>query len=157
MCPTSINNYVRVRSWCDSLPVINACTCCTKKKKILKKKDTAWGVAKWSMKIFKFIWLQPIGSLSNDDNDSRKNGNKLTGLDWQNNIFARASHFFVHFFAWTLLMYLSLVPHSLQKTTSKLVNIIDFFLCVFCIQVVWRYFLATLQKIISYLKLYSIG
>ena len=78
------------------------------KKTKIKKKDTAWGVAKRSMKIFKFIWLQPIESLSNDDNDSRKNGNKLTGLD----IFARASHFFVHFFAWTLLMYLSLVPHS---------------------------------------------
>ena len=82
------------------------------KKTKIKKKDTAWGVAKWSMKIFKFIWLQPIGSLSNDDNDSRKNGNKLTGLDWQKNIFACASHFFVHFFAWTLLMYLSLVAHS---------------------------------------------
>ena len=83
-----------------------------KERKKFLKKDTAWAVAKWSMKIFKFIWLQPIGSLSNDDNDSRKNGNKLTGLDWQNNIFAHASHFFVHFFAWTLLMYLSLVPRS---------------------------------------------
>ena len=50
------------------------------RKKFLKK-DTAWAVAKWSMKIFKFIWLQPIGSLSNDDSDSSKNGNKPTGLD----------------------------------------------------------------------------
>ena len=52
-----------------------------KERKKFLKKDTAWAVAKWSMKICKFIWLQPIGSLSNDDNDSRKNGNKLTGLD----------------------------------------------------------------------------
>ena len=34
-----------------------------------------------------------IGSLSNDD------GNKLIRLDWQNNNFAHASRFFVHFFA----------------------------------------------------------
>ena len=82
------------------------------KKKKIKKKILHDVLARWSMKIFKFIWLQLIGSLSNDDNDSWKNGNKLTGLEWQNNIFARASHFFVHFFAWTLLMYLCLVPHS---------------------------------------------
>ena len=53
-----------------------------KKEENLKKKDTAWGVAKWSMKIFKFIWLQPIESLRNDDSDSNKNGNKPIGLDW---------------------------------------------------------------------------
>ena len=40
-----------------------------------------------------------IGSLSNDDGNGIKNGNKLIWLDWQNNNFAHASCFFVHFFA----------------------------------------------------------
>ena len=40
-----------------------------------------------------------IGSLSNDDDDVNENGKKAIGLDWQNNNFARASRFFVHFFA----------------------------------------------------------
>ena len=39
------------------------------------------------------------GSLSNDKGDNNENGNKPTGLDWQNNNFARASRFFVHFLA----------------------------------------------------------
>ena len=43
----------------------------------------------------------PIGSLNNDDGDVNKNSNKAIGLDWQNNNFARASRFFVHFFAIT--------------------------------------------------------
>ena len=43
----------------------------------------------------------PIGSLSNDDGDVNENGNKAIGLDWQNNNFARATRFFVHFFAVT--------------------------------------------------------
>ena len=42
-----------------------------------------------------------IGSLSNDDDDGNENGKKAIGLDWQNNNFARASRFFVHFFAVT--------------------------------------------------------
>ena len=37
------------------------------------------------------------GSLSIDD--GAVNGNNAIGLDWQNNNFARASRFFVHFFA----------------------------------------------------------
>ena len=40
----------------------------------------------------------PLGSLSNDDGDVNENGKKAIGLDWQNNNFARASHFVVHFF-----------------------------------------------------------
>ena len=40
-----------------------------------------------------------IGNLSNDDGDVNENGNNAIGLDWQNNNFARASRFFVHFFA----------------------------------------------------------
>ena len=40
-----------------------------------------------------------IGSLSNDDDDGNENGKKAISLDKQNNNFARASRFFVHFFA----------------------------------------------------------
>ena len=41
-----------------------------------------------------------IGSLSNDDDDVNENGKNTIGLDWpKNNNFARASSFFVHFFA----------------------------------------------------------
>ena len=41
------------------------------------------------------------GSLSNDDGDANENGKTAIGLDWQNNNFARASRFFVQFFAVT--------------------------------------------------------
>ena len=37
--------------------------------------------------------------LRNDDGDSNENGKKAIGLDKQNNNFARASRFFVHFSA----------------------------------------------------------
>ena len=40
-----------------------------------------------------------IGSLRNDDHDGNENGKKAIGLDKQNNNFARASRFFVHFSA----------------------------------------------------------
>ena len=40
-----------------------------------------------------------IGSLSNDDTDGSENGKKVIGLISKNNNFARASRFFVHFFA----------------------------------------------------------
>ena len=40
-----------------------------------------------------------LGNLSNDDVDVNENGKKAIGLDWLNNNFARASCFFVHFFA----------------------------------------------------------
>ena len=43
-----------------------------------------------------------LGSLSNDDGDVNENGKKAIGLDKQNNNFARASRFFVHFFAVTV-------------------------------------------------------
>ena len=42
-----------------------------------------------------------IGRLSNDDGDGNDNCKTGIGLDWQNNNFARASPFFVHFFAVT--------------------------------------------------------
>ena len=34
-----------------------------------------------------------------NDGDGDENGKKAIGLDWQNNNSARASRFFVHFFA----------------------------------------------------------
>ena len=42
-----------------------------------------------------------LGRLSNDDGDVNENGKKAKGLDWQNKNFARASRFFVNFFAVT--------------------------------------------------------
>ena len=38
-------------------------------------------------------------TLSNDDGDGSENGKNPIGLDSQNNIFARASRFFVHYLA----------------------------------------------------------
>ena len=40
-----------------------------------------------------------IGRLRNDDDDSNENGTKEIGLDKENDNFARATRFFVHFFA----------------------------------------------------------
>ena len=34
-----------------------------------------------------------------DDDDGKENGKKVIGFYWQNNVFARASRYFVHFFA----------------------------------------------------------
>ena len=36
---------------------------------------------------------------NNDDGDGNENGEKAIGLDYENNNFARASRFFVHFLA----------------------------------------------------------
>ena len=40
-----------------------------------------------------------LGSLRNEDGDSNENGKKAVGLDKENNNFARAARFFVHFSA----------------------------------------------------------
>ena len=40
-----------------------------------------------------------LASLNNDDGDGNENGQKAIGSNKQNNNFARASRFFVHFFA----------------------------------------------------------
>ena len=40
-----------------------------------------------------------IRELMYDDGDGNGNGKKATALDKENNNFARASHFFAHFFA----------------------------------------------------------
>ena len=44
-----------------------------------------------------------MGSLRNYDGDDNENGKKAMGLDWliKNNTSARASRFFLHFFAVT--------------------------------------------------------
>ena len=47
---------------------------------------------------------ESIGSLSNDGGYWSENGKKAIGLDQQNNNFAPASRFFVHFFAVTTLL-----------------------------------------------------
>ena len=39
------------------------------------------------------------GRLNNHEGDGNENSKEAIGLDWQNNNFARASRFFVHFFA----------------------------------------------------------
>ena len=43
--------------------------------------------------------LRLLGSLSNGHGDGNENGKKAVGLDRQNNNFARASRFLIHFFA----------------------------------------------------------
>ena len=43
--------------------------------------------------------LLVLGCLSNGDGAGNENGKKAIGLDRQNNNFARASRFFVHFLA----------------------------------------------------------
>ena len=40
-----------------------------------------------------------LGSSSKDDRDGNEDGKKAMGLDWQKKNFARASRFFIHFFA----------------------------------------------------------
>ena len=42
-----------------------------------------------------------IRSLCKDDGGGNESGKKAIGLGWQNNNFARALHFFAHFFAVT--------------------------------------------------------
>ena len=54
--------------------------------------------------------MTSLGSQRNDDDDGNKNGKKAIGLDKQNNNFARASRFFVHFFA---------AEARLQRETAK--------------------------------------
>ena len=80
-------------------------------------------------------WSVILRGLSNDDDDGKENGKQPIGLDWQNNHFASASRFFVHFnftfcrgrehktttcffFFWTLLQ---LFRIQLQK--KKIANI----------------------------------
>ena len=46
------------------------------------------------------------GGLNSDEGDGNENGKKAIGLDWQNNNFARASRFFVHFLAFVALLQL---------------------------------------------------
>ena len=57
-----------------------------------------------SVKGLSLMFSYGLGSLSNDDGDGNKNVKKEIGLYWQNNNFARASRFLVHFFAVTALL-----------------------------------------------------
>ena len=59
-----------------------------------------------------------IGSLSNDDGDVNENGKKAKGLDWQNNSSARASRFFVHFFAFSAMSNFTFCEGREHTTTT---------------------------------------
>ena len=48
-----------------------------------------------------FSQIIKLGTLCDDYGDCNENGKKLIGLDWQNNNFARASCFFLHYVAVT--------------------------------------------------------
>ena len=47
------------------------------------------------------LWVRLIGSFSDDDGDGKENVKKTIRFIEQNNKFARASRFFLHFFAVT--------------------------------------------------------
>ena len=69
------------------------------------------------------------GSLSNDDGDVNDNGKKSIGFDWQNNNFARASRFFVHFLAAVArLQRENSQFHVLSRTGTKENNFVFLFL-----------------------------
>ena len=64
------------------------------------KMDAVWtNLSEQGLRAFCEVVLEVVllGSLSNKDGDVNENGKKATGLDWQNNNFARASRFFGHF------------------------------------------------------------
>ena len=49
---------------------------------------------------WKYCWRRKtLGSLGNDEDDRNENGTKSIRLDKEINNFARATRFFVHFFA----------------------------------------------------------
>ena len=56
------------------------------------------GLSVVQLGLYSYDWL---GSLSNGDGDDDGNENvkEAIGLDWQNDSFAHASRFFLHFFA----------------------------------------------------------
>ena len=55
----------------------------------------------WQFFVRRLKSSEAIGGSSNDDGDFNGNGKKAIDLVWQNNNFARASRFFVRFFAVT--------------------------------------------------------
>ena len=59
--------------------------------------ETLWLIMDSSLRLAGHLWLI-FGSLSNDAGNVTENGKKATGLDWQSNNFALASHFFCTFF-----------------------------------------------------------
>ena len=60
----------------------------------MRKRETAsfWRENVIAVFILLEFLIARIGSLSNDDGN--ENGKKAIGLEWQNNNFARAAHFF---------------------------------------------------------------
>ena len=61
---------------------------------------------------------------SNDDGDGNENGEKAIGLNIQNNNFARASRFFVHFFA-SLHDYNVIVPNGLHFHPGDCIRVLS--------------------------------
>ena len=64
---------------------------------------------------------QKSGSLSNDDGDGNDNGRKATGINWQNNNFARASRFFGQTVKTLINLFLPFSPslHMLYNSREK--------------------------------------
>ena len=70
-----------------------------------------------------------LRSLRNDDEDGNENGKKATGLDKQNNNFARTSRFLVHFSAVVARLQRETASfHVLSKTGTKDNNFLFLFL-----------------------------
>ena len=66
----------------------------------LRPQKRVYSGAREKQKIFREASRYMIREFArNDDGDGNENGKKATGLDKQNNNFARASRFFVHFSA----------------------------------------------------------
>ena len=70
-----------------------------------------------------------IGRLRNDDDDSNENGTKEIGLDKENNNFARATRFFVHFFVIVVVLQSETAYFPfLSRTGTKDNNLLFLFL-----------------------------
>ena len=61
-------------------------------------KLSSLGVTVVPQKTLKVMPGEVLGSFSNEDGDGNEDVKKAIGLFTQNNNFARATHFFVHFF-----------------------------------------------------------
>ena len=79
---------------------------------------------------WKYCWRRKtLGSLGNDEDDRNENGTKSIGLDKENNNFARATHFFVHFFAVVArLQRENAFFHVFSRTGTKDNNLLFLFL-----------------------------
>ena len=79
---------------------------------------------------WKYCWRRKtLGSLGNDEDDRNENGTKSIGLDKENNNFARATRFFVHFFVVVArLQRETAFFHVFSRTGTKDNNLLFLFL-----------------------------